>query len=449
MTLSRRKRVLFGILGVAIVLATSEALSLVAIRLTWSALAEPIRTTRAIYRDQSAQLRRLLTSDSGRLLVLDPLLGWRYRAGHRDPENAMNSKGLRSLREYAPHPAPGTLRVAAFGDSFVYGNEVSDSGAWPALMERLFPRMEVLNYGVGGYGVDQAFLRFCSEGTALSPDVVIIGFVRDDLRRVVNVYRRFISNLELPLVKPRFALDGADSLVLLPNPAPHPSDYERYLRGPRRVIELGAHDQWYRAAVYENPLYDYSATVRLLTNLWLRSDNRYLAADRLIRDGELNPSSPAFRIQVALFERFAAAAHAAGARPIVVLFPDRKAVMEARDGRRRAVVAPLIERLTERYVELIDLMPAFLEPGLTGDVNTWFMSGGHYSAAGNRMVAEWLGNELARTPARRRLIRNHDPAATTLARACPAGTVGRSLPSGGGSGGHSQSATARAGGHAQ
>ena len=82
-----------------------EALSLVAIRLTWSALAEPIRTTRAIYRDQSAQLRRLLTSDSGRLLVLDPLLGWRYRAGHRDPENAMNSKGLRSLREYAPHPA--------------------------------------------------------------------------------------------------------------------------------------------------------------------------------------------------------------------------------------------------------------------------------------------------------------------------------------------------------
>src|SRR2546426_4127010 len=282
MALSRGRRAAFRILGVAIVLAVIEGLSSFAIWVSRPFLVEEIRTTRDIFDEQSDGIRRVLESDSLRVLALDPLLGWRYRAGRRDSANTMNSQGLRSTRQYAPHPPRGVLRVAAFGDSFVYGNEVSDSGAWPALMERLFPRMEVLNYGVGGYGVDQAFLRFCSEGTALSPDVVIIGFVRDDLRRVVNVYRRFISNLELPLVKPRFALDGADSLVLLPNPAPHPSDYERYLRGPRRVIELGAHDQWYRAAVYENPLYDYSATVRLLTNLWLRSDNRYLAADRLI-----------------------------------------------------------------------------------------------------------------------------------------------------------------------
>jgi len=63
--------------------------------------------------------------------------------------------------------------------------------------------LNVLNYGIGGYGFDQAFLRFQREGIALRPDVVLIGFAPDDLGRLVNVYRRFISSRELPLAKPR------------------------------------------------------------------------------------------------------------------------------------------------------------------------------------------------------------------------------------------------------
>src|SRR2546422_86281 len=394
MTLSQRRRALFlTTVAIATVFAVTEGMSLLAIRLSRPFLIEEIRTTRDILREQSERIQRLLERDSSHMLAPDPLLGWRYRAGYHDSANTMNAQDLRSTRQYTPQPPRGVLRVAAFGDSFVYGNEVADSDAWPALVEQLFPRVEVLNYGVGGYGVDQAYLRFCTEGTALSPRIVIIGFATDDLRRVVNVYRRFISNREIPLVKPRFALDPRGVLVLRPNPLPHLSDYERYLRSPRDIARLGANDYWYRAAIYQNPVYDYSATVRLLTNLWLRVYERYFAPDRLFRHGQFSPSSTAFRIQTLLFKKFAAAVPAAGARPIVVTFPDRQSVAAAPQG-RQTVFAPLVREVAAAGIDHIDLTEAFVDPTALGDVNTWFMRGGHYSRAGNRVVALRLGWEV-------------------------------------------------------
>ena len=424
MPLTHRQRVLFATVGIVFALAATEGVSLLAIRLSGALLDEPIRTTRDIFAEQSEGLRRLLAPDSSRMLTLDPLLGWRYRAGHRDSVYSINSEGLRGAREYAHHQPAGVLRVAAFGDSFVYGSKVADSAAWPAQMEHLFPEMEVLNYGVGGYGVDQAYLRFCAEGTALSPQVVIIGFVRDDLRRVVNVYRRFISTRDFPLVKPRFTLDSHGDLVLQPNPAPGPSQYERYLRTPREVVALGADDAWYRSLIYDNPLYDYSATVRLLVNVWLRLHDRYLGGDRLVRHGELNPESTAFAIQIALFERFAAAARAAGARPVIVVFPDQESVVAARHG-QRTVVGPLIASLAARRLEYVDLTAAFLNPELAGSVGDWFASGGHYSPAGNRIVAQWLGRELLARMAARHTdgAAAQDAPTPVLVRACPGGTV--------------------------
>src|SRR5256885_5239021 len=375
MTHACRQRVLFSGLAIVLGLSAAEGTSRLGIKLARPILIEEIRTTDDIYREQANRISRLLDPDSSGLLALDPLLGWRYRAGHRDSANTVNGQGLRGERHYARRPAAGVLRVAAFGDSFVYGNEVVDSAAWPAIAERLFPGLEVLNYGVGGYGVDQAYLRFGAEGMDLAPQIVLIGFTTDDLRRVVNVYRRFISNREFPLIKPRFLLNARGDLELVPNPAPRPSDYERYEREPRAVIELGPYDDWYEPTIYQEPLYDHSATVRLLTNFWIRVANRYLAANRLFRNGEFNTWSTAFKIQVALFERFAAAVRSAGARPIVVLLPDRESVARARRG-GRAPFAPPLEGPAGGPPPEPDLSSALLRPTPPRGVAPWGLQGG-------------------------------------------------------------------------
>src|SRR5207249_6320822 len=98
-------------------------------------------------------------------------------------------------------------------------------------------------------------------------------------------------------------------LILLGNPVKESSAYRVYLDDPRKVIELGKNDYWYEPVIYENRFYDVSATVRVLTTLWVRARRRYVDSERLLdggwllRSAEFNPNSTAFRIQTILLER--------------------------------------------------------------------------------------------------------------------------------------------------
>jgi hypothetical protein len=389
------RRWLIGALAGLVVLASLEGVARITILLANGLLDEPIRTRREILREQTERIARLLRPDPSRLLAIDSSLGWRYRAGHHDTLNTTNAQGLRADHDYRRRPPDGVLRIAAFGNSFVYGNEVTNREAWPEQLEAIAPTVEVLNYGVGGYGIDQAYLRFREEGLALAPTWVVIGFSPDDLSRVVSVYRRFRSSLEIPIAKPRFRLDARGALQLIPNPLPDSAAYAKYLVHPEAIIELGHNDQWYHSAIYENPAYDLSAVVRLVVGAAIRVDNRYFDPNRLIRGDMFNPGSSAFQIQLAIFRRFAAESRAAGARPFALLLPDRTALALVRHG-RPSVFAPLATELRAAQIEVLDLTRAFLAADAAGDDRRWFMPGGHYSPLGNRLVASWLRREIPR-----------------------------------------------------
>lgn len=355
-----------------------------------SLFGEAIRSRSEILREQSERIATLLDSAHDRREELDSLLGWRYRAGYSSPTDHLNRQALRSRREYAPLAPIGTLRVAAFGDSFVYGNEVADADAWCAVLESSSRGIEVLNYGVGGYGLDQALLRFTHEGMELHPEVVLIGFAPDDMRRVVNVYRRFISTAEWPLAKPRFVLrDGV--LTLVPNPLPHRKDYRRLLQHPDEVRELGAFDQWYSSLVYEHPLYDAFATVRVGHAVWEKVSHRLVNDLRLFNNGVFNDRSSAFVLQVELLRSFSDSVRARHALPVIVLFPEYGSVESLRNG-GPPVYAPLRDALIKRGVVVWDAGAAFRDD--KDSVPQLFAPGGHYSPLGNRRLAEWLLKEL-------------------------------------------------------
>jgi hypothetical protein len=361
-------------------------------------LDEPIRRRSTILREQTDRIAPLLDATSARREVLDSLLGWRYRPGYSSATDHLNTQGLRARREYDSAPAAGTVRVAAFGDSFVYGMEVRDDDAWCALLEAGPGHLEVLNYGVGGYGLDQAFLRFQREGMAFHPEVVLIGFAPDDLRRIVNVYRRFLSSHEWPLAKPRFVLRADGTLALVPNPLARRADYIRLMEHPRAVRELGTLDWWYSATVYEHPLYDLVATLRVGHAVWQRLQHRVLDPGRLLRGGVFNERSAAFALQAAVLRAFADAVRDNGAVPAVVMMPDRSSVESLRRG-GAAVYAPLRGALRERGITVWDASEAFRTSGVP--VSDLFAAGGHYSPAGNRVLADWLAPRVAalrRTP---------------------------------------------------
>jgi hypothetical protein len=353
-----------------------------------------IKPVDRILAEQSEGIRTLLDNDRT-LVQLDSVLGWRYRPGYVAGENDLNAAGLRAKRDYSERPPAGVRRVAAFGDSFVYGTEVATDDAWATVAERETPGLEVLNYGVGGYGTDQAFLLFLREGMRFAPEIVLIGFAPVDLRRAVNVYRRFISTDDLPIAKPRFRLDPAGRLQLVPSPIRDRADWNRLIAEPRATLaSFAPHDPWYEPLRYESAMYRWSATARLGIALGYRLWWKYRWEGRLMTGREFRPESEAFAVQRALLNSFADSVRARGARPLIVIFPDRESVAEAAPG-VRPVYAPLREALEgDGRAEVLDLLDALVAERARTSVDSLFAPGRHYSARANAVVADAVSRRL-------------------------------------------------------
>lgn len=157
------------------------------------------------------------------VVVYDEWLGWSFRPNslRQGGTFTINSSGFRSQRDFDERPPADALRIAVFGDSFTAGDDVADDEVWSYLLERELAaagiRAEVLNFGVGAYGMGQAYLRWQRLGTSFSPDIVIFGLQPENLKRNVNVFRQLLHRSGPAFSKPRFAIIEGE-LQLLNSP---------------------------------------------------------------------------------------------------------------------------------------------------------------------------------------------------------------------------------------
>jgi len=336
-----------------------------------------------------------------RLLIEEPSytaysteLGWTIRSSAESPihyprgrpeyQYKSNSQGIRADSDYSLAPAATLTRIATFGDSFTHGDDVGNGDTWQSYMMRIDDRLEVLNFGVGGFGLDQAYLRYRRDAKRFSPDIVFIGFMPENIRRNVNVFRPFYySQSSLPLTKPRFTLRN-NELELVPNPMARKSDYEMLLQDPKSVLRgIGANDDIYKIRYKSGP-FDLLATVRLAKLIAEKVSNKYFG-DGIIEDGGYVTSSDAFRITTRLFESFYAEAEESGSIPVIVILPSRKDVEHFQTtGQRR--YQPLIDEFVVQDYRYIDLLNALMdEIGTRYELDELFV--GHYSPVANRLVA--------------------------------------------------------------
>jgi hypothetical protein len=376
----------YVILGLAVVEIAGSAI-------VWAAdrLGIRIPERKRFFRLQSEMLPRLL--EATRVTRIHPDFGWIYIANFESVEHNMNSAAMRSLREYAPEVPPGIRRVAAYGDSFVFCNEVLDPECWPASIETTW-NAEVLNFGVGGYGADQALMRYRAEGAAFKHDVAILGITAMMAPRVVSRYRRFQEMADGPWFKPRLFLQG-DRLESVPAPLKSIADLERFLATPEATLEFGKGDTWYESAVFESPLYRFSRAYRLVHFAISRLYRRYWWRDAIFRQSRLNPESEAFRLLERLVQEFAETACARGAEIAVLMLPSRADIELYRE-MKQSSYDPLIDRVKAMGINVIDVAPAISESGKPLD--ELFAKGGHFTPAGNTIVAGVVAEALALQP---------------------------------------------------
>ncbi len=326
-------------------------------------------------------------------------LGWRPRPHLNNGDNIIDGRGLRSEREYAEHPFTGSLRIAVFGDSFVYGSEVPNHEAWPRLLERQRPNTEVLNYGVPGYGPDQAYLRFLSEGRDPAPNIVLFGVAPPSLVRILTVSAAFRGASPDFISKPRFVLGSEGELVLMPNPLRRLADVRRYLDDPSAIRELGESDYWYEPLIFENPVFEHSHIGRLIFAGWSGVKRRFVDPERPLTGarglGVFNETSTAFRILARILDGFVETARKWGARPIILILPDGYSVRRMRNS-LPGTLDPVREYCTASGFEFVDVMDGFLAQPADELTEPWFINLYHYSTEGNLIVAAWLEHELER-----------------------------------------------------
>jgi hypothetical protein len=278
--------------------------------------------------------------------------------------------------------------VSAFGESFTFGSDVDDDDTWEAQLGRIDGRFEVMNFGVPAYGVDQAYLRYQRDGIGFDPDIVVIGYMTENLARSVNVYRPFYNdNYPTLYTKPRFLLQQ-DRLVLASNPLTTVSDYQRFLDDDRTtLLRLGEHDRHYQERYL-------ASRVDLLRSLRLMKMVGSLVRTRLsgafTADGRYRAGSEAHRVTVKILEEFRREALANGSLPVVLIYPDLTDMRRYLDGQPRRY-QPFLESLRSsgvRHLDLLDAFAAFDARFEIADmtVGRW----GHLSPLGNGIVARYL-----------------------------------------------------------
>lgn len=316
--------------------------------------------------------------------AFDPELGWTNVASSgTGAETAVpynyDALGARSQREHAPEPPEGVLRLACFGESFTHGDEVGDLDTWCAQLEALDPRLEALNFGVGGYGADQALLRMRREGLH-GARVALMGFMVENVGRNVNRYRPlWHPRTNACVAKPRFLLRGGE-LVLVPIPYATRAELVAAVADDSIVRDIAEHEHWIAESRY--PLLRWSATARLGVGFFAY---RRREIPRLYADEDGEP----FVVSLALLEAFSREAKALGAhRSLVVFFPRRDELVSG-EAARAPYWTRFVEQLRERGVEVLDLtepMVAAVEAARP-DVVPRMFRGSHYSREGNAVVA--------------------------------------------------------------
>lgn len=291
-------------------------------------------------------------SDLGWINIPDRFVADRYGPGKHVTQNGQR---LRATHDYQPDIPAGKYRIICLGDSFTYGI-CGDDETYPAQLERLCPSIEAVNMGGAGFGVDQTYLWYKRDGTRFRANLLLCAFIEDDFTRMSRA--TFMTRNP----KPRLRLDDG-SLIASNDPVPTWGE----------CSPTG----WFEEFPCKTSLFHlvYTGTTRAFA----RTD--------------------VFPVAERIFDELNGLSRKRDQNLVLVYLPSGYAgASDISQNQPSDTVTWLDSYANDRQVAFLnltgdfkDLSPEQLTAALQGD--------GHYSAVGNRLVAEILLRELrARFP---------------------------------------------------
>lgn len=312
----------------------------------------------------------------------DPVLGWTMRPNYHDKQGMYHTsaEGLRSTRAGVVYRdrAP-QRRIALIGDSFTFANDVHYEDSWGYQLESTLGNdTQVLNFGVTGFGIDQAYLNYEHAVKSWRPDIVIFGVFPDDLERAMAVYP-FIRRprWEIPFAKPRLLpRDGRPVIVNAPVLPPQ----EVFAHPDIKALPHLAYDRGYKAEHWDRHALHAAYLVRFFVSRF----------PRWTEPSAVNDDAAMERLALAIFNEFTRSAGLAGSRPVLAYLPSRQDVAAHNSGHVPESAARRV--LLRAGIEHLDLTPCVA--GLPQADRYLFGGAGHFTPRANAAVAECIAQQL-------------------------------------------------------
>lgn len=297
----------------------------------------------------------------------DADLGWVNQSNFSD-ENMYgprisfhtNSQRFRNATDFDKDIPSGKLRVMVSGDSFALGYGVGDDETWCSQLGELQPQWEVVNLGQGGYGVDQTYLWYQKVRDNFDHDIHLFTFITPDFDRMR--YRNFSG-----YGKPVLSLQNGE---LVPENVPVPKTAYAMSKLARNGIAL-------------QELCTFRAIRRLVG-----PTESYAPAELTVEETQTITAAIARELQ-AFHDRN-------GSMLVVVHLPMHAVAQDVawndflsgaalRDGWNYLDLTGALDHLTSEQRRGLFLQSDDVDyPGAAG----------HYSAAGNKFIAQLLSTEL-------------------------------------------------------
>jgi hypothetical protein len=321
----------------------------------------------------------------------DPILGWPYP---REYGRNLDVNGAHPNPHFPNGPRDGAC-VSLYGDSFTGGGDESEPAkGWANLLSKRFD-CYVANFGVGGYGTDQAYLRFAKNQTDTSPVVVFGVHAGDTLRNLTRI--RDFENYEMwYALKPRFVVDQQGELELIPIPNLTEEEYRRVMtvEGEQLILE---HENLHPGGPAGVVKLEFPYTVAVVRNAL----KFYGLRSRILRYPEwmefLQPKHPlgGLEIMVGISAQFVELAHERGKEALILILP-HTLDFEYRETHEEWPYRHLVEAYEMQNLPFADFGPyLFAEMKRTGsDVSRFFGPTQHYNDEGNAQVASFVGDLL-------------------------------------------------------
>jgi hypothetical protein len=378
--LSPFRRLLLWLISILILLGVMDGLSVVFLKFVLNSSA------RFLVWNQDIDASKVWAAAGGNW---DDELGW------PSPRDAVAPPRDRTGAKYNPDFSQSNYPCASvYGASFVWGGEIPLADGWVEQLSRKLGCW-VANYGVPGYGTDQAYVRFQRMKQDQAP-VTMLGFSPEHIMLNVNQYRGFMGYGPSPTgIKGRFILDGEGRLEWIHRPRISEKEFVEFLRDPANLLP----HEYLLPDTPDGPVtlrFPYTLTVArvaLMPRLRVRFTGRPSWAD-FYRAGH---RSGGLALTAAIVEAFVREAERRDKRALIVVLPGASNFRaEAKFGQPE--YAPLMAALAAKNIDVFDPSPALLTAlGQRSYCELYTAPAdceGHFGIEGSRIVADVIMAEL-------------------------------------------------------